>query len=103
MKQVWRVRGKERIAAFFKWDEEELVGASKIVDRGSSAAGSIGCCPSWPEPSMTCTPIEGMPFTTTKTYAGPGTITAGFGGSCETCSVAVLFPRYAVYDVASST
>ena len=49
------------------------------VGRGSGV--SSVCFPSLPEPSITWRPIEGTPFTTTKTKAGPGAMMAGLGGS----------------------
>jgi len=63
----------------------------KTVDTGNGATLEIGCGPSWPLPSITLTPTDGTPLTTTKMKAGPGTITAGLGGSCETCTVALAF------------
>lgn len=63
----------------------------KTVDKGNGATLDIGCGPSWPLPSITLTPTDGTPLTTTKMKAGPGTIIAGLGGSCETCTVALAF------------
>lgn len=61
---------------------------SPPVLAGSACAAATGCTPIWPLPIMIHVPLLGTPFTTTKSSAGPGTRMAGFGGSCETCSVA---------------
>ena len=70
---------------------------------GRAPTASTVCGPSWPEPSITWTPMEGTPFTTTKIKAGPGAMMAGLGGSWLTWRMAVLLAWYAVYDDASWT
>lgn len=48
---------------------------------------SIGCGPTSPVPTIISTPIEGTPFTTTKSKAGPGAMIEGLGGICCECIV----------------
>lgn len=37
-----------------------------MLGGGRSTAWVVGCSPTWPEPTITCTPTDGTPFTTTK-------------------------------------
>ena len=67
--------------------EPEPCALSRRMLAGSSAAGAVGCVPISPLPTMTIVPLLGMPFTFTKSSAGPGWKRFGFGGACATCSV----------------
>jgi len=58
-----------------------LAGGCWTLDTGRSATASIGCVPNWPDPTITATPTEGEPFTTTNKSAGPGARIAGLGGN----------------------
>jgi hypothetical protein len=68
----------------------------RIEDEGKPPTGETFCCSILPEPTIMGTPMEGIPFTTTKMSAGPGARMAGLGGSWETCKTAVTF-LYPVY------
>lgn len=47
---------------------------------GKGATDSTFCVSICPDPTITCTPIEGIPLTTTNTKVGPGANKEGFGG-----------------------
>ena len=82
----------------------------EMPEAGSDDGGDICCRSILPEPTMTCTPTDGTPFTTTNNSAGPGGKTAGLGGSCATwrtplpssapenvfCSWSILMPMFMV-------
>lgn len=76
-----------RIPAFFEWLVPlllETMGGS-MLDAGRGPTARVFCVPSWPDPTVIGRPTEGIPFTTTKINAGPGTKIAGFGGIWLTC------------------